>query len=308
VIFIIQAAFCVTTTATVYSRVIVTHFQRARGLALAIAASAPGVTGIFAGFFLNPFVEASGWRSGYLVTAAIAFICGCIALLLMPPRRTAPVAETSIIAGIAQRKRSWADYPQIFRSHAFWILVVAMILCNLYQTLVQTQISLLILSKGIDKMDVGRIISAYSVSMVIGRFICGGAIDRLPGQIVAAIGMGLPCVGLFLMASHLDSYAVVLVSMIFIGFAVGAEGDLIGVLVARAFGVSIYSSVMGLVTGAISLATASGAFLLSTLLAGSQGYAVFLWLTGATTLAGGFLFLALPRAQAEPPVAGPATA
>lgn len=303
VIFIIQAALCVTTTATVFSRAVVTHFQRARGLALAIAASAPGVTGIFAGLFLNPFVEANGWRTGYLVTAAITLVCGGIALWLLPPHRKDVTAKTEATAVVAPpRKRGWADYPVIFRTRSFWILIVAMILCNLYQTLAQTQINLLILSKGVDKLDVGGIISAFSVSMVIGRFLCGGAIDRLPGQLVAAVGMGMPCIGLFLLASGFHTTAMVMLAMIFIGLAVGAEGDLIGVLVSRAFGISIYGSVMGLVVSAISLATASGALLLSILLRKYGNYDLFLTISGVSVLIGSIMFLLLPRSAAAAPV------
>jgi predicted MFS family arabinose efflux permease len=190
----------------------------------------------------------------------------------------------------------------IFRTRAFWILLIAMVLCNLYQTLIQTQINLLILSKGVSKSNVGGIISAFSVSMVIGRFLCGAAIDRLPGQLVAAVGMGLPFAGLFLLASELNSTGAVAVAMIFIGVAVGAEGDLIGVLVARAFGVAMYSSIMGLVTGAISLATATGAFMLSVLLQRTGNYHVFLLICGTTVMIGSLMLLLLPRSAAAAPL------
>jgi MFS family permease len=302
IIFIVEAALCVTTTATVFSRAVVTHFQRARGLALAIAASAPGVTGILAGLFLNPFVEANGWRTGYLVTAAITLVCGGIALWLLPPHRKEVSVKAEEAAVVAPpRKRSWADYPVIFRTRAFWILVVAMVMCNLYQTLVQAQINLLILSKGVDKLDVGGIISAFSVSMVIGRFLCGAAIDRLPGQLVAAVGMGLPCIGLFLLASGFTTTATVMLAMVFIGVAVGAEGDLIGVLVSRAFGTVIYGSVMGLVTSAISLATASGAFMLSIILRKYGNYDLFLTISGVSVLIGSVMFLLLPKSATAAP-------
>ncbi len=302
IIFIIEAALCVTTTATVFSRAVVTHFQRARGLALAIAASAPGVTGILAGLFLNPFVEANGWRTGYLATAAITLVCGGIALWLLPPHRKEVSVTTEDKAVIAPpRKRSWADYPVILRTRAFWILVVAMVLCNLYLTLVQAQLNLLILSKGVDKLEVGGIISAFSVSMVIGRFLCGAAIDRLPGKIVAAVGMGLPSIGLFLLASGFTTTATVMLAMVFIGVAVGAEGDLIGVLVSRAFGTVVYGSVMGLVTAAISLAIASGALMLSVILRKYGNYDLFLAISGVTVLIGSAMLLLLPRSATAAP-------
>lgn len=302
-IFILQATFCVTTTATVFSRVVVAHFERARGIALALAASAPGVTGVFAGFFLNPFVAENGWRTGYLLTAAITLVCGGIALWLLPPKRREVTVDDGATVVAAPARRSWADYPAIFRTKSFWVLIFAMLLCNLYQTLAQAQINMLILANGVvDPVQVGQIISAFFGAMVIGRFVCGAAIDRLPGQLVAAVGMGLPSVGLFLLASSADSYVAVLIAMTFLGLAVGAEGDLIGVLVARAFGISIFGSVMGLVTASISIATATGAWFLGVMLARYGNFDLFLAITGATTLFGSLLFLLLPKAAAAAPV------
>lgn len=301
-IFIIQSALCVTTTATVFTRVVVTHFVRARGLALATAASAPAVTGILAGLFLNPFVEAHGWRTGYLVTAVIALVCGLIALWLIPPRRKDLAVADTGAAVAPPRKRSWQDYPTILRTPAFWILIAAMFLCNLYQTLALTQINLVLLAKGVDKLHIGGIISAFSLSMVIGRFACGAAVDRLPGQFVAVVGMGIPCLGLFLLAGGPHTLLSATIAMSLIGAAFGAEGDLIGVLVSRAFGVAIYGSVMGLVTGAISMAAASGALLLSLTLKSTGHYDTYLLICGAAVLVGSAMFLLLPRTATAAPV------
>ena len=305
VIFMIQSALCVTTTATVFSRVVVAHFVRARGLALATAASAPGVTGILAGFFLAPFVELNGWRAGYLLAGAITLIGGGLALCLLPATpKAVPADDKTAVVAPPPRRRASADYPLIFRTRAFWILIVAMFLTNLYQTFVQAQINMILLAEGVDKLDIGGIISAFSLSMVIGRFVCGAAIDRLPGQYVAAVGMGLPCLGLFLLASGVNTTQSAMLSMVLIGLAVGAEGDLIGVLVARAFGVAIFGSVIGLVTGAISIATASGALFLSLTLDHFGTYDVFLFASGVTVLVGSLMFLLLPASATAAPTHG----
>lgn len=307
-LFILQAAFCVTTTASVLSRVVVEYFKRARGFAMAIAASGPGLTGVVLGPLLNNFVAAQGWRTGYVVTAVFVFLAGIFALWLIPGHRAevaAPAADNSGAAIAPPRRRSWADYPAIFRTPAFWILIVAMVLCNLHQVLILTQMNLLVLANGItDPVAISTMISVFWGSTIVGRFSCGLAIDRLPGNIVAAIGMGMPSIGLFLFASSIDSYWAVLVAIMFVGLAFGAEGDLIGVIVARTFGVAIYGSVMGLVTGAISLASASGAGVLALMLARSGNYDSFLFVTGVTVVLGSLMFLLLPRTR-EPGEAAP---
>ncbi len=78
-LFVAQAIVCITATATVFSRVVVQYIENARGLALAIAASGPALTGIFMAPLLNNFVETHGWREGYVVAAAFG---GMLFLLL----------------------------------------------------------------------------------------------------------------------------------------------------------------------------------------------------------------------------------
>ena len=97
--------------------------------------------------------------------------------------------------------------------------------------------------------------------MLVGRFLCGLALDRFAAHLVAAIGMGLPAIGLFLLASSFDTSAVLMLSVLLIGLSFGAEGDLVGFLVVRHFGVHVYSSVMGMMTAAIAISSSIGAAL-----------------------------------------------
>lgn len=311
VIFAFQAILGITTTASVLSRLVVASFTRARGLALAIAASGPGIAGVLAGQFLHPFNDAHGWRAGYLVVAAFALVGGLITLWLIPAKNVDAVSSDA--AG-PPRKRNWSDYPKIFRTPSFWILVVAIILTNIHQPLIQTQLSLVVTAQGMTGQNAATILSLFATAAIVGRFVCGGSIDILPGHIVAAVGMGLPSVGLFLLASNYDSYYAVLAAMLLIGFAFGAEGDLIGVLVSRAFGVSVYGTVMGMVTAALSLATASGALALGNMLNAYHkahgpspvgSYDMFLNICGGSALVGCFLFLLLPRAKVTAAVPEP---
>jgi sugar phosphate permease len=80
-----------------------------------------------------------------------------------------------------------------------------------------------------------------------------------------------------------------------LGLSYGAEGDLIGYLVAKTFGVRIYGTVLGIMAASISLGSAMGSVLLSVTLKSTGSYAPFLILTGTLTLAGSTLFLLLPR-------------
>lgn len=298
-IFFVQSLLCVTTTATVYTRLVVQHIEKARGLALAIAVSGPAVTGAIGGPILNAYVEANGWRASYLALAVFATVAAVIVFLLIP-------AEKKDAAAPAQpKRRARDDYPAILRTTTFWILLGVMLLCNLPATIMLVQLKMLLLDNGISGEGAAIMFTALSVGMLAGRFVAGIALDRFRADIVSFITLALPSVGLFLIASSLDAPAVLTFAVFCLGFAFGAEGDIVGFLVARHFGVAVYSSVMGLLTCAMSFSTASGAALASYSLATTGGYNLYLVIAGTAVLVGASLLLLLGRGERAEPV--PAT-
>jgi predicted MFS family arabinose efflux permease len=287
VLFVAQAIICITSTATVLTRVVVQYIQNARGIALAIAASGPALAGVALAPLLNNFVEAHGWRQGYVVAAAYAAIFGAIALLLLPPERKSGAAP----APRAGRARD--DYPEILRTPAFWVMAIALLLCNLPQVIALTQLNLILIENGATPLQVSAMISAFASGTLAGRFLCGIALDRFPAHIVSAIGMGMPAMGLFLLASNVDTPMALSASVLLIGLAFGAEGDLVAYLVVRHFGVRIYSSVLGLMTAVISTSASLGALLVGATLAATDSYVLFLNICGGAVAIGGVLFLML---------------
>lgn len=327
-IFALQSMICVTTTSTVYSRLAVQYVEKARGLALAIVVSGPALAGAVLAPQLNGVVEDFGWRSGYQLMAVIALVGGLVCFLLIPPE-----PKRSGEAALPKR-RAREDYPMIFRSPAFWVLVVAMLLCNLPQTLLQVQGKALALDNGVAGRDASIFLVAPLYGMLVGRFVAGFALDRFRPYLVAFVTLGLPSLGLFLLASgynvsilpisadscadmpafvdwcaasasFVSSITYLVLAMFFIGFAYGAEGDIVAFLVARRFGVAIYSSVMGLLTAVISISTSSGALLLGVTLEGTDksatdNFDLFLNITGVAVFIGATLLLVFGRFNRAP--------
>lgn len=287
-IFFVQSVFCVTTTATVYTRLVVQHVHRARGLALAIAASGPAVSGAILAPLLNIYVEAHGWRASYMLLAILTTITAVVVFALIPPQPKRAVAVSNV-----PKRRARDDYPAIFRKPAFWFLLGAMLLCNLPATIMLVQLKLLILANGVKGEDAGVMLAALPIGMLTGRFIAGLGLDRFKPHIVSFVTLGLPSLGLFLIASSYDAPAVLTLAVFCVGFSFGAEGDILGFLVARHFGVDIYGSVMGLLTFATASSTAIGALLLSVTLAKTGGYDLYLVIVGIAVLVGASLLLLL---------------
>jgi MFS family permease len=136
--------------------------------------------------------------------------------------------------------------------------------------------------------------------VIAGRFVCGVALDRLPAHIVAAVAMGLPGIGCFLIASAWDSFAVLVVAVFCLGSAWGAEGDVIAFLVSRRFSLEIYSTVLSVLMAAIGVSSALGAAVLSRTLRDNPSFNGFLVFAGGAALVGGALFLLLGRHRTLP--------
>ena len=138
-----------------------------------------------------------------------------------------------------------------------------MLLCNVALAISQTQLKLVILDAGITAAGTSIMISSFAVGVLVGRFVSGVALDRFPAHLVAAVAMGLPSIGLILLAAHLGTRPIVMLAVILIGFSLGGEGDVVAYLVVRNFGVRVYSSVLGIMTAAIATSSSVGAALLS---------------------------------------------
>lgn len=293
VIVLLHGILGMTTTATVYTRLAVQNIKHARGLALAIVASGPALTGAIGGPLLNGYVEQFGWRDSYQALAMFAVVAGLLIFLLIPADGRAMAPRT------LTRRSAREDYPAIFRKVAFWILVASMFLCNLPQIIMLTQLKLLLLENGVTGPGAAVMFSALSLGLLSGRILTGLALDRFNPYVVSAITLGLPSIGLFVIASSYDAIPVLLTAVFSLGFAFGAEGDIMAFVVARQFGVNVYSTVMGLLTGVISISSSLGAAFLGLTLATTETFSLFLIVTGFTVLMGSGLLLLLGRIPLE---------
>ena len=285
----LQIIFGTATTATVYSRLVAERFDLARGLALAIVMCGPAVAGAIGTPLLNEYVDTHGWRAGYRALALFSGISGALALALIPG------LQPSATKQLRTQRPAAKDYRLIASNKAFWILIAGVFLCNLPQTLQGLQLKLLLADNGIASTQAALMISSFAIGVIVGRFICGIALDRLAPHVVAAIAMGLPCIGMFMIASNQDATLFVGIAVLLMGLSQGAEGDILAYLVVRYFGVQIYSSVLGLVIAAVGISSGIGSALLSFSLRGSDSYAPFVVATGIAVLLGGLLFLLLGR-------------
>ncbi|RYE51344.1 MAG: MFS transporter [Hyphomicrobiales bacterium] len=285
---ILNLIFGTFTASVVYSRVIAVHFQRARGLALALMISGPAVVGAIGAPLLSAFVEENGWRAGYLAIAGFAAIMGPLAFALMPSEKPEKLLRRG-------GNRNWSDYRLVFSSRAFWVIFGGMALCNIPNLLHASQMSIMLIDRGMTMIEAGSIISVYATGVIIGRLASGLALDRFPPEPIAVIGMGLPAIGLALLAVGSPTFTVIAFAMMLVGLSQGAESDIGAILTIKYFDLNIYGTVFSLILSNAVLTGVLGTMILSYTLHMTDSFTMFLILSTGCVVVGSLLFALLGR-------------
>lgn len=273
----------------VFSRLIAANFDRAQGLALTVINCTPAVLAMPMAPLLNMTIEAYGWRSTYLMLGGFVLVCGLIAVALV--REDAPAPGTP---APEPAKPAREDYALIFRSKLFWVIVIGFFLCLLQTQLHSSQMNLMLIENDLTMQTAANVVAVYALGTLIGRIVCGITLDLYSTRAVTVISMGLPALGFLLLASDMNSLAVVSAAMFLVGLSVGAESDLICYLVARYFKLRIYGTTLGLVHTTTFLSSAAGGLAISLTLALSDSYVPFLYIAAGSILLGSVLFWLLP--------------
>jgi MFS family permease len=298
-IYLIQTVLCATTTSTVYSRPVAEAFSAWRGVALAIVGSSPPLVAALGSPLISGFAEQAGWRAGYILMAVYCAVCAVVTIALLQPKTASSKPETVRVDAREPGRRKGV-YREIARMPAFWMMLIACFLVNLPFTLAISQLKMVVLDQGITDADAAVMVSIFAVGSLFGRFFAGFGLDTLPAHVVAAISFGLPFIGLLLLASPYDSFVVVGVAIGLMGLSFGGEGDVVPFLVTRYFDMSVFSTVLGLLTASIASAMAIGNAILAVVLDRTESFDLYLVIAAAGAFTGSALFLMLGLRRFRP--------
>lgn len=293
-ITIVQHVFGILTTSLVFCRVVVERFDQGRGMALSIAMSGPPLIGAIAVPLVGEVVDAEGWRAGYRVLAAISAAGGFAAIMLMG-RRKETTGQPEAPHKAPARKLTRAEFFEIARNPAFLFLIGGMLLCNLPQVIVSSQLKLVLFESGVASRLATFIVSLYAIGVMIGRFISGFALDRIPAHIVAIFALGLPAVGFMILASPAQAGWLLAGAVLLVGLAQGAEGDVGAYITSRKFELRHYSFIYSFLIVSMGLASALGSLLLSATLSSTGNFDLFLTISAAVTIVGALCFFMTGR-------------
>lgn len=271
-------------TPVAFTRAVSQVFLRARGMALGISVAGIGVMATVAPMIVAQVIERYGWRAAYMMLAVV--VLGAIPIVLLLLRGRAPVAAAKTIA--APVAIGAAVRTPVFRRLVAVFFLLALGVCGYVLHLVP-----MLRDSGVAPAQAAAMQGLLGGSVLLGRLATGALIDRIFAPFVAAAALLVTTLGLAALAVW--GAPVAAPAAILIGFALGAEVDLIGYLTAAYFGLALYGRLYGLLYSAFALGVALSPLLISALRDASGGYGAPLWVCAGLIALAALLFATAPR-------------
>lgn len=296
-------------TPVTWSRAVSLWFDRNRGFALGLMLIGTSIAGIVVPLIAHWAVAAGGWRAAYpalaLLPLLVALPIGLVWFREPRPeeRPKGVVSASGALVGhtLGEAAREWR----------FWALIVSIFIIALAYGGAHIHMSQIIQLHGFSKAEGDATIAVVAMGILLGRLIVGLLFDRMWAPGVAFFSLLLPALGCFLLMGDGGSLALMRAGAFLLGFAAGAESDVIAFMAARYFGVAHYGKIYGLLYMAFGIASAISPVIYGAVRDGTGGYDPMLTAALLMFAVGGALLLTLGRypdapkqaAAAEPQVA-----
>lgn len=269
----------------VFTRALVNRFDKARGTALGVAISGTGLGGLLAPQFLMPYIEQHGWRAGYVaLSITVLLVLPIIAMFLSERSPKLVYRAATPLSGLT--------FGEARRTPAFLIIGCLLAAGALGITGVTVHLMPMLLDRGLSTSEAARIVSLIGIAIIAGRLCSGFLVDRFHARFVGASLLISGAIGAVLLSIS-NQFASI--SAILVGLAMGAEGDLMGYLVSRYFGMRSYGTIFGWLYAAFLIGAAGGPLLAGYLFDSTGNYIVALLISAGAMASAAVACLFLKR-------------
>jgi MFS family permease len=236
-----------------YARILVSWFDRRRGLALGIAMAALGLGGDVAATLTGAVMANFDWRAAYLSLGLLVLIVAWPTAfwLSRDVPGSAGADGASDVPGLTRA--------EAMRTRTFWMLALAFALLAATLHGLQMHLMRLLGHNGLSPAAAAPAVTAFGAALVIGRIGCGFLFDHRFAPRVA-LGAFLCSLAGLLLVGDAATPGLAIAAGFLAGLGPGAETALIGYLVSRYFGLKSFGFVYGCVFGADMFGTAVGIY------------------------------------------------
>ncbi len=227
----------------IWTHIIGHTFIQNRGLAFGIVLAGSGVFAAFGPSLAATFIGEWGWQKAY-----VGF--GVMVLLIPLPLvvwllKAIPADTTPLQSDAKFDDGNGMTLKAAMRSYRFYLIGLSFFVIAFgVAGLISNMIPILRMG-GISLQEGSRLVGLIGVSVIAGRLIVGTLLDRVWAPGVSAVVLMCPALACLLLLDGFSGWQATL-AILLVGFAAGAEFDIVAFLATKYFGLKAYGKIYGL--------------------------------------------------------------
>jgi len=289
----VLGAIGIGSTPVTWSRAVSLWFNRNRGLALGIMLLGTSLAAMVVPQIAQRAIAAGGWRMAFPVVALLPLLVALPVgyLWFREPRadeRPAGVSGTDgKVAGIS--------LAQAARGYRFWVMLGSILMIAFAYGGAHIHIAQIVGLHGFSAQVAASVLGVVAIGILAGRLIVGFLFDRFWAPGVAFPALLLPALACYLLMGTQTSLTLVMTGAFLLGFAAGAESDVIAFLAAKYFGMAHYGRIYGVLYMPFGIGSAISPIIYGMVRDRTGGYDPMLLVAMVLFAVGGAMLLALGR-------------
>ncbi|WP_397589003.1 MFS transporter [Sphingorhabdus sp.] len=240
----------------IYTKLVVQHFTKRRGLALAISLAGTGILVSTMPSIVLAFEHLAGLHGVFPMLALSAFI-----LMFIPAWFVLPRSATRANPPAAALKYGGPGWRDIVGSTLLWRIAIAFLFVASCVGTFIVHFQPMLADAGLTREQAATVALFIGPAMIVGRLGTGFLFDILPTRLVATVAFLLPALACsWLYALPLD-YGSAKALAILIGIGMGSEVDVVAYLSSRYFGTRHYGLVFGVLISIYGFAVGTSSWI-----------------------------------------------
>jgi MFS family permease len=247
-------------------------------------------------------IESFGWRIAYgaiaLLPLLVALPVGVLLFREPRPEERPPQLAAGAVAGSGGL--AGTTLAEALRDYRFWLMFTSIAAVAFGYGGAHINMQQILADHAITREQAATVMSVLGLSILVGRVICGALLDRFWAPIVVLPILSLPALSCWLLADAGLTLHWAMVAAFLLGFAAGAESDLIAYLAGRYFGMRHYGKIYGMLYMPFGIASAISPLVYARVRDVTGHYDPILYAAAGCFLFGAVILLALGRYPAVP--------
>lgn len=280
-------------TPVTWNRATSMWFIKNRGLALGMMLIGTSVAAFIVPSLAVWAIQNYGWREMFPIVAMLPLLIAlpyCFIFFREPradERPAAIITSDGQVAGMT--------FSEVVKTRHFWILWTSILIIALAYGGAHIHMIPIVMDHGLDPPTAAKMMGVVGLGLMVGRIGVGFLLDRVWGPAIAFPVLCLPAIACFLLMGTSSDMTMITTAAFLLGFAAGAESDLIAFLAARYFGIAHFGRIYGMLYLPFGLFSAVSPLVYGLVRDRTGSYDMMLMAASAMFVVGGALLLLLGR-------------